>query len=384
MISNTSSTAPVALRRAVISAALACWTLLPAVSAKAEGQPRLTTHQSYVEDVMRGRGLAIEDPLAVFNFVLGSLPETVTVYPTENYFYFHFVYDKARYAGNIRLDNVDREKGKVHFAYFEELAEWKDQPPVKHMLLGKEQGVSVEKVEELVWKIAFRDKTVTFRLNDLRGVKPPATALGPDETYIGPVFDDSAVRFFLVYNRRLKLFHYVLDETAAPTETHAAATGTDRILIGNRTGFAYYKDHKLDRKILVGVFEGNSRVNNAFDGPFDQLPDNFIEGETLRNAILEIEPSLKGKIDRFGGSADGADRYLISPYAHYRSEEDLMPFHDCATSKDIPKDAYYGCFVIDPAAEEQAMEEQRPAPKVEKKKSASAAKKNAKSARAAK
>jgi hypothetical protein len=333
---------------------------------------------------MRGSGLAVDDPLAVFNFVLGSLPETVTVYPTENYFYFHFVYDKARYAGNIRLDNVDREKGKVHFAYFEELAEWKDQPPVKHMLLGKEHGVSVEKVEELVWKIAFRDKTVTFRLNDLRGVKPPATALGPDETYIGPVFDDSAVRFFLVYNRKLKLFHYVLDETAAPTETYAAATRTDRILFGNRTGFAYYKDHKLDRKILIGVFEGNSRVNNAFDGPFDQLPDNFIEGETLRNAILEIEPSLKGKIDRFGGSADGADRYLISPYAHYRGEEDLMPFHDCATSKDIPKDAYYGCFVIDPAAEEQAMEEQKPAPKAEKKKAGSTARKNAKSARAAK
>jgi hypothetical protein len=198
------------------------------------------------------------------------------------------------------------------------------------------------------------------------------------------VFDDSAVRFFLVYNRKLKLFHYVLDETAAPTETYAAATRTDRILFGNRTGFAYYKDHKLDRKILIGVFEGNSRVNNAFDGPFDQLPDNFIEGETLRNAILEIEPSLKGKIDRFGGSADGADRYLISPYAHYRGEEDLMPFHDCATSKDIPKDAYYGCFVIDPAAEEQAMEEQKPAPKAEKKKAGSTARKNAKSARAAK
>jgi hypothetical protein len=369
------------MRRLAAGMVLAGSALFAASGAQAEGQPRLTTHQSYVEDVMRGSGLAIGDPLAVFDFVLGSLPEAVTVYPTENYFYFHFAYDKARYAGNIRLDNVDREKGKVHFAYFEELAEWKDQPPVKHMLLGKEHGVALEKVDELVWKISFRGKTVTFRLNDLRGVKPPATALGPDETYIGPVFDDSAVRFFLVYNRALKLFHYVLDETVPATETYAAATSTDRILIGNRTGFAYYKDHKLDRKILIGVFEGNSRVNNTFDGPFDQLPDNFIEGETLRNAILEIEPSLKGKIDRFGGSADGADRYLISPYAHYRSEEDLYPFHDCATSKAIPKDAYYGCFVIDPAAEEQAMQqEQKPAPKAGKKK-ASAAKKNIKSAR---
>ena len=65
----------------------------------------------------------------------------------------------------------------------------------------------------------------------------------------------------------------------------------------------YYRDHRLDRKILIGVYEENVRVNNYFDGPFDQLPDNFIEGETLRNAILKVQPNLKGKIDRFGGTA---------------------------------------------------------------------------------
>ena len=59
-------------------------------------------------------------------------------------------------------------------------------------------------------------------------------------------------------------------------------------------------------------------MNNYFDGPFDQLPDNFIEGETLRNAILEIDPKLKGKIDRFGGSPDGEIRYMIAPYKLYK------------------------------------------------------------------
>ena len=44
-------------------------------------------------------------------------------------------------------------------------------------------------------------------------MKPPAGAIGADETYIGPIFDDSAIRFFLVYNRKLKTFHYILDET---------------------------------------------------------------------------------------------------------------------------------------------------------------------------
>ena len=76
-----------------------------------------------------------------------------------------------------------------------------------------------------------------------------------------------------------------------------AATG---ILVGKRTGFAYYRDHRLERKILIGVFEQNVRLNNYFDGPFDQLPDNFIEGDTLRQAIIDSDPGLKGKIDRLG------------------------------------------------------------------------------------
>ena len=43
------------------------------------------------------------------------------------------------------------------------------------------------------------------------------------------------------------------------------------------------------------------RLNDYFDGPFDQLPDNVLEGDTLRRIILELEPGLKGQIDRFGG-----------------------------------------------------------------------------------
>jgi hypothetical protein len=44
-----------------------------------------------------------------------------------------------------------------------------------------------------------------FELNDLSNVKPPPGAFGPDEAYLGPVFDESAIRFFLVFNRKLKL-----------------------------------------------------------------------------------------------------------------------------------------------------------------------------------
>ena len=309
------------------------------------GAPQLYTNQSFVEDAVAAPSLPIANPMAMFSYVLSNLPERVKVYPTENYYYFSFTHDHVRYAGNIRLDVVDRDQGKVNFAYYVDLAEWKDQDPITYALLDQRNGVKVEKLEPLVYRISYGTRSVVFELNDLSKVKP--SVLGADETYIGPVFDESAMRFFLIFNRKLKLFHFVLDETIPIADQLIPIPGSERILIGKRTGFAYYRDDKAERKILIGVFEGNSRVNNYYDGPFDQLPDNFIEGETLREAILAVDPTLTGKIDRYGISPGGQDRYLIAPYRHYRSDDDLMAFERCATNKRVPASRYYECFVYD-------------------------------------
>jgi hypothetical protein len=339
-----------------------CWSVAVAIVATgcsvvaAAGQapptPRLVTHESLVDELMRPAELPERDPLAMFAYVLGALPPRVKVYPTENYYYFSFLYKKVRYAGNIRLDAMDRDQGKVHFAYYADLAEWKDESPVTHVALDMTQGVAVEKLDRLLYRVSYGDKTVVFALNDLSAVKPPPGVIGPDEKYIGPIFDDSAIRFFLVYNAKLKIFHYLLDETAAVADQFSAAADTDRILIGKRTGFAFYRDQRLDRKILIGVFEGNARVNDYLDGPFDQLPDNFIEGDTLRDIILEVDPSLKGKIDRLGGSPGGSERFLISPYMMYRNDEELLDFDRCAKDSKLDASLYYACFVVDAEADD--------------------------------
>jgi hypothetical protein len=121
----------------------------------------------------------------------------------------------------------------------------------------------------------------------------------------------------------------------------------DRITNGIRTGFAFYSDRYAKRKILVGVSQLNTSINNYLDGPFDQLPDNFVEGETLRQAIVDSDPMVKGKIDRLGYFLDDEARYAISPYMQYRSENDLLAVHRCATDRRVPAAAYYRCFVMD-------------------------------------
>ena len=49
-----------------------------------------------------------------------------------------------------------------------------------------------------------------------------------------------------------------------------------------------------------------------------------------------------------------AERYLIGPYRHYRTEDDLLVFDQCATDKHIPAARYYECFVFESDDDEDA------------------------------
>jgi len=315
-------------------------------AAQSSERPILHTNEAYIEELSRTTTLAVDDPLAVFIFVLNSLPDRVKVYPTENYYYFSFIHDGTPYSGNIRIERNEGDKVSLHFAYYETETEWRQEENAKHVVLDASQGVTLEKMEPLLYRISYGDKSVVFALNDLSQVKPPAGAMAPGEKFIGPIFDESGIRFFLVYNQKTKIFLYVLDETVKVAEELFPYQGTNRILLGKRTGFAYYRDHRLDRKILIGVYEDNLRLNTYFDGPFDQLPDNFIEGEALRAAIVDARPNLKGKIDRFGRSPDGKVRYAIKPYMAYTELRNLDAVDKCASDK-IDAAIYYNCFVAE-------------------------------------
>jgi hypothetical protein len=308
--------------------------------------PRLITNEAYIAELARSHKLAIDDPMTVFAYVLGSLPERVKVYPTENHYYFAFDLNGIRYAGNIKIDARLRAEGKVVFNYYQDRPAWLKDDEGTALILGPPQGVTVEKIDPLAYRVSYDKKSVVFALNDLSQVKPPAAALAPDDQFIGPIFDESGIRFFLVFNKKLKLFHYILDETVKPADIFVPATvGDGRILIGTRTGFALYRDRQRERKILIGVFQDNVSANNYLDGPFDQMPDNFIEGDSYRQAILAVEPRLKGQINRYGSLADDT-RFVVAPYMEYRNPKELAIFDRCATSRLIPAERYAACFAL--------------------------------------
>ncbi len=321
---------------------LALMILAPFAARAQDSAPKLWTLESYIQDVTRADTLDVDDPLKVFAFVLDSLPARVTVYPTENYYYFRFTHRGTPYSGNIRIEVSDKPAA-LHFAYYKTQTPWHSEAKATEVTLGSAQGVTLEKQDRLLYRVAYRDKSVVFALNDLAGVKPPAAMLAPDERFIGPVFDESGIRFFLVFNDKRKIFLYIVDSSAPLPEETFPARDNSRIEIGRRTGFAYFRDLKLPRQILVGVFEDNLLLNTYYDGPFDQLPDNFIEGETLRSAIVAASPPLKDKIDRFGRAFERNIRYAIKPYLAYVEPSDLEPVERCAAERETRAN-YYDCF----------------------------------------
>lgn len=322
--------------------------------AKPGSKPIVSFNETFVHDLYAK--VDIKNPDAVFALVFSKLKDEVTVYPSENYFYWSFNANGKPIWGNFRLDAVDRDKGILHVGYFEydENAKFQDRDGFDKDF-GPKDGVIVKKVERFVYAVTYKGRTVRFRLHDV-GMAPPRKAkLRSDEAYVGPVFDESGIKFFLIFNKTVKHFIFMLNEDGFVAETFRPIKGKP-IAIGRRTGFAYYLDREYTRKILIAVNGVNAQRNNYYDGPFDQLPDNYVDQTNIRKYIVMAYPEYKGKIDKFGGYLDqkGA-RVAINPYFIYYDEEQLSFVGSCAKTHltkvkagdPAPRAKFYKCITPD-------------------------------------
>jgi hypothetical protein len=278
----------------------------------------------------------LTDSGAVFELVFSQLPETVRVYPTENYFYFNFAANGQTIYGNLRLDARDRDKGVIHLGYFRFDESGRSQDRIGHTRqLNATDGVVVERRGAFEYTVTYGSsggRTVRFLLNEIGMAPPKRSSLRESEVFVGPVFDDSGLPFFLVFDREEKHFFYMLNEERRVSEKFEAVN--DAVVIGRRTGFAFFDDRELRRKILVGVHHNNATRNNHYDGPFDQLPDNYVEQTRIQQFIEEAYPEAKGLVDRFGVYVNqpGA-RLVIIPYIQYKEDKDLEFVLACQEKK---------------------------------------------------
>lgn len=325
----------------------------PAIAAEKKpvssaASPKIGFNQDFIQGLETK--VDIDNPVAIFALIFRNLPDRITVFPTENYYYWRFTANARIYWGNIRFDASDRDRGILHIGYFEfdENGRFQDYDGWGKALTAAD-GVVLKKISRFVYSLTYRGRNVTVQLNDI-GMHPPKKGrLRSDEVYIGPVFDESGIRFHLIFNTAERFFLYMVNEDKSPGETYKQDKKDKTVLIGRRTGFAYFKDLANDRKILIAVNGWNARRNNYYDGPFDQLPDNYVGQTHIKKYIELAYPHLKGRINKFGHViGENGARVAINAYAVYVDEAQLDFVDSCRkTYPGSPSPAFYACIAPD-------------------------------------
>ncbi len=313
----------------------------------------LATNQQTIEK-LKSTVLDINDIDANFETVFHSLADRVMVYPTENYYYFSMKDQGSEIWGNFRLDSIDREEGIISFAYYQVVPNseyYYNHNNLWHKEYSAKDGVEVKKLDKLTYSVSYRGKTKIFELNNLEQKMPP-DKLTPDEEFVSRMQDESGFQFYMVFNRKINWFYYILDERE-PLPDILHPYGKD-IYLGRLSEFAFYSDKEFDRKILFAIAERNVIRNNYYDGPFDQLADNFIDVDKFEKLVVQAYPFFKGKVKGRGDFVDENgrrknSRISISPYHPYAAIRDIwIIFSNCEESFGRNQSEFLGCLTENP------------------------------------
>lgn len=269
------------------------------------------------------------DPFSVLRHILASAGNEIVVYPSEGYYYFRFQNGPRLVAGNLRFDLMDAARGQLNFAYYSDAA-FGDDPVDHYSLLGPEDGIGLQTVGPFEYRLEFEGRVTRVLIYDAREELAAPKPLAPDELYVGPVFDESGVRLHMIFDQTENAFFFALNDTAPPGDTFTAYPGLPQVHLGDRTGYAFYEDANLGRWILIGVARRNIASNSYFDGPFDQLPDRFIDPDRMRELMELAYPDLAGRIGPRGVYLDASYmRTMVAPYRRYYSTQEFAELSDC-------------------------------------------------------
>ncbi len=139
-----------------------------------------------------------------------------------------------------------------------------------------------------------------------------------------------------MFNAEKNIFIWVLNEEELIPDILEPIE--DDLLSGKQSGFAFWIDSANDnRKVLIAI-RGQSAVrNDYYDGPFDQLADNYVDEIQISEYMQRASPSLIGRIDKYGYFTDRAQcRVSISPYYVYFTLQSLSQFLAMAKEAENP------------------------------------------------
>jgi hypothetical protein len=292
-------------------------------------------------------GVDFDNPSEVFEYVFEQLPDRVTITPTEDHFYFRFFIGDQFVWGNIHLSHAKRDKGAISFPYYAYVDGMKgpEETRIHAQTLNASNGLAVKKVHDFRYTLSYGDREVVFDLNQLSQASPEKENLSAGEEVLFNLHDESDLQFYLIFNNRTNDFMYVLNENHR-TDLNLKQL-ENNVWIDPVSEFAFFVDEQHQRKILIGVKRDNVQSNNYYDGPADQLADNFIKDWKLSTYIQTTYPYTRGKIDRHG-SFGGRTRVAISPYYAYADVDSLLSMvSSCTASAEAKSEELYPCIAPD-------------------------------------
>ncbi|HEX8622299.1 MAG TPA: hypothetical protein VF718_10030 [Allosphingosinicella sp.] len=303
---------------------------LSGAGAAAQGErprPRFILNEDALANVAGPGDPEACSPTRVLPELLREIGPAARIMPTENYYYFDFFRAGKSYSGSLRLAADSRDEGILQFNCYESLNSWIETPDLAGAghELTRSDGVEVTRLGALLYRVAYGGHSVTFSLNDLSQA-PNRAVIGQGDAFAGRIFDESGIRFDILYDRPLKLFYFVLD-AQSPVPDAFVRFGED-IFVGKRTGFAFYRD-PAGRLILIAVQEAALANNTHYDGPFDQLPENFFGPLGFWSYVFDANPTLRGRVTPGGTYKDSRLIFAILPYRSYRSGTDLEFVRRC-------------------------------------------------------
>jgi hypothetical protein len=85
-------------------------------------------------------------------------------------------------------------------------------------------------------------------------------------------------------------------------------------------------------------------ANTYFDGPFDQLPDNFIAATPFAELAQRAYPSTRGRIDRHGNFLGREGRLALLNYRIYVDPAALRDWIASCHAATDSRAGFYACL----------------------------------------
>lgn len=322
-------------------AAIAAW---PKHPPGAPGLPAgsLMTNEARINGLYTNANML--DVKEAFRRVFDALDDEVVMYPSENALYFRVAVRGKLFDGAFHFDRGTADSAALGFSYaviYEDRMRGRGKvEKAFHRALGPADTVFVEPDDSSGFVVTYMRKRVHFSSYRVAQSVPATLKLLPSEKLVGNTFDESGLRFHLVYNKNVHRLYWLLNEEGFVPEEFETFGST--LAIGMRTEFAFYRDSANHRMVLVGVNAYNVGANNWYDGPFDHLPDNEVHAGRLdmRQYIaphLGIEPS---KLNMYGGyvGREGT-RAAVTAYTIY-SQPSQLAFVDSLLALKKPADEF--------------------------------------------